>query len=176
MQQQLPTIHALAKKLGQVLLTQNLRCTVAESCTGGSLAAAITDIPGSSQWFDCGFVTYTNESKHQMLAVPQHMLASQGAVSEAVVRAMAEGALLASEANTSVAISGIAGPDGGSLEKPVGTVWLAWASRVCPTEVQCCSFIGDRFSIRQQAVQAGLEGLIQRNIAPVLISIEHPRN
>ena len=131
------TIHALAKKLGQVLLSQNLRCTVAESCTGGSLAAAITDIPGSSQWFDRGFVTYTNKSKQQMLGVPQQMLASQGAVSEAVVRGMAEGALLVSEANISVAISGIAGPDGGNLEKPVGTVWLAWASRTRSTDVQC---------------------------------------
>ena len=156
------TIHALAKKLGQVLLSQNLRCTVAESCTGGSLAAAITDIPGSSQWFDRGFVTYTNKSKQQMLGVPQQMLASQGAVSEAVVRGMAEGALLVSEANISVAISGIAGPDGGNLEKPVGTVWLAWASRTRSTDAQCYSFVGNRLSIRQQAVQAALEGLIQR--------------
>lgn len=160
------TIHALAKKLGHILLSQNLRCTVAESCTGGSLAAAITDIPGSSQWFDRGFVTYTNASKHQMLAVPERMLASQGAVSEAVVRAMAEGALAASEAHTSVSISGIAGPGGGSLEKPVGTVWFAWASRTRPTDAECYAFVGDRTSIRQKAVLAALEGLIQRTAEP----------
>ncbi|HBI21471.1 MAG TPA: damage-inducible protein CinA [Legionella sp.] len=152
--------HALAKKLGHVLLRQNLRCTAAESCTGGGLAAAITDIPGSSQWFDRGFVTYSNASKQQMLAVPKQILASHGAVSEAVVRAMAEGALLASEADISVAISGIAGPDGGCLEKPVGTVWLAFACRTCQTRAHCYSFVGDRASIREQAVKVAMDGLM----------------
>lgn len=153
--------HSLASKLGQLLLMHNLRCAVAESCTGGGLAAAITDIAGSSQWFDRGFVTYSNEAKQEMLGVPAQMLASEGAVSEAVVRAMAEGTLAASGANLSAAISGIAGPDGGSLEKPVGTVWIAWAGDMQVTHAQCYQFTGERVGIRQQAVNAALEGLIQ---------------
>ena len=153
-------IYTLANKLGQVLLSHNLRCTVAESCTGGSLAAAITDIPGSSQWFDRGFVTYSNESKQQMLDVPAQMISSQGAVSEAVVRSMAEGALATSRADVSVAISGIAGPDGGSVDKPVGMVWIAWAFSSQATNAKCYFFTGERLVIRQQAVQVALEGLI----------------
>ena len=155
-------IYSLAKKLGQVLLSRNLRCTVAESCTGGSLAAAITDIPGSSQWFDRGFITYSNQAKQQMLGVPEQMIASQGAVSEAVVRAMAERALAISDANVSVAISGVAGPGGGSREKPVGSVWLAWAAYKQPTHAQCYLFPGDRFAVRQHAVRVALEGLISK--------------
>ncbi len=156
-----PTVHALAKQLGDVLLRQHLSCAVAESCTGGGLSAAITDIPGSSQWFDRGFVTYSNASKHQMLAVPQAMIASFGAVSEPVVRAMAEGVLLASNADIGVAITGIAGPDGGSLDKPVGTVWLAWATD-SGTDIEHCCFVGDRSSVREQAIWVALKGLIQR--------------
>lgn len=153
--------HDLATKLGQQLLRHGLRCAVAESCTGGSLAAAITDIPGSSQWFDCGFITYSNESKQQLLGVSPNVITSEGAVSEAVVRAMAEGVLTHSRADVSVSISGVAGPDGGSEEKPVGTVWIAWASNAQPTAVQCFLFSGDRFAIRAQAVQASLEGLMK---------------
>ena len=156
---------ALAKTLGELLLDHKLRCVVAESCTGGSLSAAMTDIPGSSQWFDRGFVTYSNTSKQQMLGVPSRLIASEGAVSEAVVRAMAEGALAASSANLSVAISGIAGPDGGSLEKPVGTVWFAWASDSSLTQTQSDLLLGDRHAIRQQAVNIALEGLIQAVVA-----------
>jgi nicotinamide-nucleotide amidase len=155
-------IYALSNQLGQVLLRHGLRCVTAESCTGGGLSAAITEIPGSSQWFDRGFVTYTNQAKRQMLGVPDAVIASFGAVSEAVVRSMAEGALLVSEADISVAISGVAGPDGGSLEKPVGTVWLAWAGLSAPTKAVGYCFAGDRLSIRQQAVETALEGLIQR--------------
>ncbi len=153
-------IDDLAARLGKVLLGRNLRCVTAESCTGGSLAAAITDIPGSSRWFDRGFVTYSNESKQQMLGVPAHIIAAEGAVSEAVVRAMAEGALAASVANISVAVSGIAGPDGGSAAKPVGTVWIAWSGHSQPTRVQGYLFTGDRLAIRQQAVKVALEGLL----------------
>ena len=155
-------IYELSNQLGQVLLRHGLRCVTAESCTGGALSAAITDIPGSSQWFDRGFVTYTNLAKQQMLGVPNAVLASFGAVSEAAVCAMAKGALLESEADMSVAISGIAGPDGGSLKKPVGTVWLAWAGLSAPTKAVGYCFAGDRLSIRQQAVQTALEGLIQQ--------------
>lgn len=153
--------YLLAEKLGEHLLRQGLRCAVAESCTGGSLAAAITDVPGSSQWFDCGFITYSNESKQQLLGVSPTVIASEGAVSEAVVRAMAEGVLTHSRADMSVSISGVAGPDGGSEEKPVGTVWIAWASHSQLTAVHKFLFAGDRFAIRVQAVQASVEGLIQ---------------
>ena len=156
------SIYDLADKLGQVLLKRKLRCAVAESCTGGGLAAAITDIAGSSQWFDRGFVTYTNEAKQEVLAVPKNVIHSQGAVSEATVRAMAHGTISASDAEVSVAISGIAGPSGGSPEKPVGTVWIAWAGDLQPTHAQCYLFKGDRIAIRQQAVQVALEGLIKR--------------
>lgn len=153
-------IYSLASKLGSILLHRKLRVAVAESCTGGGLAAAITDIPGSSQWFDRGFVTYSNESKQQMLGVPACLIELQGAVSEAVVRAMAEGVLAASRAHVSVAISGIAGPDGGSVEKPVGTVWIAWAHASQLIHAQRYLFTGDRLAVRQQAVQTALDGLI----------------
>jgi len=155
-------IYMLAEQLGIILRQQKLFCAVAESCTGGSLAAAITDIPGSSQWFDRGFVTYTNEAKEQMLAVPQATISAYGAVSAQTVTAMAEGALAASGALVSVAISGIAGPGGGSTEKPVGTVWIAWSGASQPTSSQCYFFAGDRAAIRQQAVHMALQGLIQR--------------
>ena len=154
-------LHSLADKLGHLFLKQQIMCAVAESCTGGSLAAAITEIPGSSQWFDRGFVTYTNKAKEEMLGVPAHLILSQGAVSEATVRAMAEGAIARSDANVSVAITGIAGPGGGSLEKPVGTVWIAWAGDLKATRATCYFFEGDRSSVRQQAVQVALEGLIE---------------
>lgn len=155
-------IDELAAKLGHILLERKIHCAVAESCTGGSLAAAITEIPGTSQWFDRAFVTYTNVAKEEMLAVPHEVLASQGAVSEATARAMAQGAISASDAEVSVAITGIAGPSGGTREKPVGTVWIAWAGDLQPTHSQCYLFEGDRAAIRQQAVRTALQGLIQR--------------
>lgn len=153
--------YSLANQLGQLLLRHHLRCVAAESCTGGLVAAAITDIAGSSQWFDRGFVTYSNEAKQQMLGVPATMITKHGAVSEFVVQAMAEGALVESNGHLSVAISGIAGPGGGSLEKPVGTVWFAWASHSQPTQTHCKVFKGDRLAIREQAVNVALEGLIR---------------
>ena len=154
--------YKIAEKLGNILLAHKLYCTVAESCTGGGLAAAITDIPGSSQWFERGFITYTNEAKMEMLSVPENIIASQGAVSEATVRSMAEGAIQYSHADVRVAISGIAGPGGGSLEKPVGTVWIAWAGNARPISAHCYLFVGDRIAIREQAVLVALEGLIKR--------------
>ncbi len=150
----------LAEKLGHVLLKNKVRCTVAESCTGGSLAAAITDIAGSSTWFDRGFITYTNKAKQDMLAVPEKVLSMQGAVSEATVIAMAEGALALSDAEISVAISGVAGPGGGSPEKPVGMVWIAWAMHTKTTKAECYLFKGDRLDIRAQSVLVALKGLI----------------
>lgn len=153
--------YELAIKLGEILIQRNACCAVAESCTGGALAAAITDIAGSSQWFERGFVTYSNQSKQQMLGVPEQTILVHGAVSEPVVRAMAEGVLQHSRADVSVSISGIAGPAGGSKDKPVGTVWIAWASLGQPTIAQCFLFAGDRLAIRQQAVWIALDGLIK---------------
>lgn len=155
-----PTTSTLAHQLGALLLSRQWRCTVAESCTGGLLAAAITDLAGCSQWFDRGFITYSNQAKQQMLGVAWEIIASQGAVSEATARAMAEGALTASDAHLSVAITGIAGPDGGTADKPVGTVWFAWARHSYPTEARCHHFTGNRATIRQQAVCVALEGCI----------------
>lgn len=152
--------YRLAEDLGKHLLKHHWQCAVAESCTGGSLAAAITDYPGSSQWFDRGFVTYSNDAKQQMLSVSSDTLTRFGAVSEETVCAMAEGALQASSAQLTVAISGIAGPDGGSIEKPVGTVWIAWASHSKPTHAQRYLLQGDRSAIREQSVNEALRGLI----------------
>lgn len=151
----------VAEQFGHFLRKHNLRCVVAESCTGGALAASITDIPGSSQWFDRGFVTYTNEAKHELLSVPKQVIASFGAVSEPVVQAMAIGALAASHADISIAVSGIAGPSGGTKDKPVGTVWIAWVLKNQSKWTQQFLFSGDRQAIRQQAVLAGLNGVIQ---------------
>jgi nicotinamide-nucleotide amidase len=156
------SIAELSKELGIVLLKAKLRCAVAESCTGGALAAAITDIAGSSQWFDRGFVTYTNKSKEEMLAVPASIIRSEGAVSEATVRAMAYGALQHSDASVSISVSGIAGPGGGSHEKPVGMVWMAWATKKSLIDAECFFFKGDRSDVRQLAVQVALDGLIKR--------------
>ncbi len=156
------SVYELSRDLGHRLLSQSRCCAVAESCTGGGIAAAITDIPGSSQWFDRGFVTYTNASKHEMLDVPESLIIAHGAVSEAVVRAMADGALIHSHADMSVAVSGVAGPGGGSLEKPVGTIWFAWASHLQPTQTDCFTLSGDRLAIRQQAVHIALNGLLTR--------------
>lgn len=133
----------------------------AESCTGGWLAKAITDIAGSSQWFDRGFVTYSNAAKTDQLGVSEKVLEQEGAVSEAAVREMALGALDKSQAHLAVAISGIAGPDGGSAEKPVGTVWMAWATITPSTMVtKLCHFEGNREAVRRAAVIAALEGIM----------------
>ncbi len=154
--------YALADQLGQVLLHQKWRCATAESCTGGGVSMAITEIPGSSQWFDRGFVTYTNDAKQELLNISPSIFISDGAVSEMTVRAMAEGAIFQSNAAVSVAISGVAGPGGGTPSKPVGTVWIGFAGALKPTDAICYVFKGDRAAIRQQAVEAALKGLIQR--------------
>ncbi|MDP3561676.1 MAG: CinA family protein [Legionellaceae bacterium] len=155
------SVFDLSQQVGKMLLTHQWQCAVAESCTGGGLAAAITECPGSSAWFDRGFVTYSNAAKQSMLNVPKQTLVQYGAVSEETVRAMAEGALQASLAQLTVAISGIAGPDGGTPTKPVGTVWIAWASEFHATKAHCFLFIGDRSAIRQQSIEEALLGLIQ---------------
>jgi nicotinamide-nucleotide amidase len=153
-------IAQLAIELGQRLSQRNGLAATAESCTGGGVATAITDIAGSSGWFDRGFVTYTNEAKQQMLGVSRESLERHGAVSEAVVLEMARGALAHSSATISVAISGIAGPGGATTDKPVGTVWFAWADRLDHHHTLRVQFDGDRRQVRQQAVKQALQGLL----------------
>ncbi len=133
----------------------------AESCTGGGVAHVVTSVPGSSVWFDRGFVTYSDASKRELLGVSPDTLDRHGAVSEEVVRQMAEGALARSDARVSVAISGIAGPGGGTPTKPVGTVWLAWALAGQETRARCSHYAGDREMVRQQAVLAALQGILE---------------
>lgn len=154
-------IEGLSQQLGQALLAKGWRVATAESCTGGWVAEAITSVAGSSAWFGYGYVSYANEAKQQMLGVKAETLAQNSAVSEAVVTEMADGARGNAGATLSVAISGIAGPDGGSPEKPVGTVWLAWSQKGRPTQTQGVRFSGDRFAIRQQAVVMALSGLLR---------------
>ncbi|WP_299020610.1 nicotinamide-nucleotide amidase [uncultured Photobacterium sp.] len=152
----------LAQTLGQVLARKGWVVTTAESCTGGGVSTAITDIAGSSGWFDRAFVTYSNEAKQQMLGVSEAALDRYGAVSEPVVKEMAAGALKSSLADISVAISGIAGPGGGSETKPVGTVCFAWADKTGWMAVETCFFEGDRNAVRQQAIEKSLSGMLQR--------------
>jgi len=132
----------------------------AESCTGGWIAKCITDVAGSSEWFDRGFVTYSNQAKMEMLGVQSVTLDRHGAVSEETVREMTAGALTNSRAQVAVAVSGIAGPGGGTPDKPVGTVWLAWQLEEQPCQTRRWMFEGDREAIRLQAVLRALEGLL----------------
>lgn len=149
----------LAEKLGESLLTHNQSVAVAESCTGGLIAAAITEIAGSSAWFDRAFITYSNRAKEDMLGVPHKLLDSAGAVSQPVVEAMVNGALQNSPADFAAAVSGVAGPGGGSSEKPVGTVYIAWGNRQHVNAVHHL-FTGDRQSVRNQSAICVLESLI----------------
>lgn len=144
--------YQLAEDLGRVLQGRAMMFAVAESCTGGGLARAITDVPGSSAWFDRGFVTYSNAAKLDMLGVAQTTLDRMGAVSEAVALEMAAGALARSRADMVMAVTGIAGPDGGTAEKPVGTVFIAWQSRGQEGVCVKLHFSGDRRTVRQQVV------------------------
>lgn len=150
----------LAATTGQLLLARNESLTLAESCTGGGLACAVTEIAGSSAWFERGFVTYSNAAKSELLGVPEITIERHGAVSEATARAMAEGALAHSSAHWAVAITGIAGPAGGSADKPVGTVCFAWAGRDLGCQAQTRCFSGDRSAVRAQSVAYALRGLI----------------
>ncbi|WP_342653429.1 CinA family protein [Pseudomonas sp. F3-2] len=153
-------ITQLAATLGSQLLSVGAQVSTAESCTGGGIAEAITRIPGSSAWFEAGYVTYSNAQKTRQLDVPQELFARAGAVSREVVEAMARGAQAHSASHFSVAVSGVAGPDGGSAEKPVGTVWICWGAgeQLIARRFQ---FVGDRDAVRRQTVEAALEGLIQ---------------
>ncbi len=153
-------LFALSERVGQKLRSAGRRLATAESCTGGWVAKACTDVAGSSQWFECGFVTYSNAAKVRDIGVSERALAGYGAVSEATVREMAAGALRVSGADVVVAISGIAGPDGGTPAKPVGTVWFGLASRrgtdvMVTAEMQL--FGGDRELIRRRSVERALQ-------------------
>ena len=153
-------LEVLSQQCGLLLQQHHWLLSTAESCTGGGVAQIITAVAGSSAWFDRGFVTYSNAAKQEMLGVSATTLEIHGAVSEATVLEMAQGALKYSHAQVSLAISGIAGPSGGSVEKPVGTVWIGWAF---PEKIFAMQFLftGDRTAIRQQAVHAALSQLQQ---------------
>ncbi|MAD45607.1 MAG: damage-inducible protein CinA [Oceanospirillaceae bacterium] len=144
--------------LAEILLSRNMKIVTAESCTGGGIASAITDLPGSSGWFECGFVTYSNEAKIRYLDVAPTTIEQSGAVSEQTVRAMVSGAVNNSLGDIAVAVSGVAGPGGGSVDKPVGTVWFAWGNAEHQI-TECCHFDGDRHAVREQAIDQGIRGL-----------------
>jgi len=148
--------------LAEHLLARGESLACAESCTGGWVAKVCTDLPGSSGWFERGFVTYSNLAKQDMLGVSGATLEEQGAVSEAVVREMAAGVLAHSAAHWALAISGVAGPGGGSADKPVGTVWIAWAGPGGWCRADCCHFSGNRENVRRQAVGAALQRLLEQ--------------
>lgn len=153
-------LNQLARRLGAVLSRHRLMLVTAESCTGGGIAAAVTSVAGSSAWFERGFVTYSNLAKREQLGVPEATLLAHGAVSEAAVREMAAGALRHSAAQVAVAVSGIAGPGGGSPDKPVGMVCLAWGGAGAPVRSETRHFQGDRAAVQRQSVAAALAGVI----------------
>jgi len=147
-------------QLSYVLRKENKKIVTAESCTGGLVAKLCTDIAGSSAWFERGFITYSNLAKHEMLSVPLSDIEEFGAVSEQVVKKMALGALAGSQANYSLALSGIAGPDGGSEQKPVGTVWLGFASDTAAAITEKMLFSGGRIQVRQQSAEYAISTLL----------------
>ena len=155
------TIETEVIQLSNQLIKRRLSISTAESCTGGLIAKLFTDIEGSSEWFDSGFITYSNEAKHKMLGIENQIITASGAVSQPVVIAMAEGVIKNSSAKISIATTGIAGPGGGSKEKPVGMVWLAWAGKNYTTQSQCFYFEGDRESVRNQAASAAITGCVK---------------
>jgi nicotinamide-nucleotide amidase len=151
---------SLARAVADALRARGEMLAVAESCTGGLIGKCLTDLPGSSRWFERGLVTYSNAAKQELLGVPAEVLAGAGAVSAETVLAMASGLLQRAPVNWTLAVSGIAGPDGGSAEKPVGAVWIAWAGRghgVSASRFQCD---GDRASVRHTAAVNALQGLL----------------
>jgi nicotinamide-nucleotide amidase len=162
-------LQQLSEQVGQCLLRDKLILVTAESCTGGWISQCITDISGSSQWFDRGFVTYSNQAKRDMLGVTAETLEKYGAVSEQTVIEMVQGALRNSPADVAVAVSGVAGPGGGSLEKPVGLVWHAWATTSAATLTTehakpitlSEQYLGNRQQIREQTVKCALDGILR---------------
>ena len=156
----MPELNELAQQLARALLQQHQTVAVAESCTGGWVAKVLTDLPGSSQWFERGFVSYSNAAKQELLGVSADTLDAAGAVSEATVQEMATGVLAHSPADLALAIRGIAGPGGAVPGKPVGTVCFAWATRAGQQRVATVQFAGDREAVRRQSVAHALQGLI----------------
>ena len=150
----------LSAHVGGLLKAHGLMLATAESCTGGGVAQAVTEIAGSSAWFERGFVTYANDAKREMLGVTQETLMRHGAVSEAVVREMVAGALLHSHAQIALAVSGVAGPTGGTPEKPVGTVWFAWGIKGKTCVAHLHHLAGNRGEIRAQSVRIALQGVV----------------
>ncbi len=151
----------LVQELAECLRQRRWRLSCAESCTGGGIASALTEVAGASAWFDRGFVCYSNRAKQEMLGVSAETLARHGAVSRETVVEMAGGALLRSRAHLSVAVSGIAGPDGGTPDRPVGTVWIAWASERI-VDALCERYPGDRAAVREATIDTALRGLLER--------------
>jgi nicotinamide-nucleotide amidase len=149
-------------ELGRLLLKRRALLAVAESCTGGLIAKLVTDIPGSSAWFERGLVTYSNRAKQDLLGVPPEILEQFGAVSRECAEAMARGLLVMTPADWVLAVTGIAGPGGGSPEKPVGLVWMAWAQRGGGLDSHYMQFNGEREQVRQAAAEAALLGLLER--------------
>ena len=145
-------ILELSRKAGSLLKQRNLKLVTIESCTGGSLAKLITDIPGASNWFECGFTTYSNESKTKLVNVPAELIAAQGAVSQKVALAMAKGGLATTTGDIAISTTGIAGPDGGTPEKPVGTVCFGFAAKDGTFSTDKQHFSGDRFAVRAQSI------------------------
>jgi nicotinamide-nucleotide amidase len=152
-------LFAIAQQLGQLLKLKEKKIATAESCTGGWIAQVITEVSGSSAWFDRGFVTYSNAAKVQMLGVKPETLNKFGAVSAQVATEMVNGALAHSDADCAIAVTGIAGPDGGTAEKPVGTVFIAWAYKNKSVKVIQKTLTGNRHQIRRQTVKSAIEGV-----------------
>jgi nicotinamide-nucleotide amidase len=155
-------LQRLAEQIGDRLKRSKQMLACAESCTGGFVSKVITDIVGSSEWFDRGFITYSNEAKQELLGVPSETITEHGAVSEQTARAMAAGAIRHSQAAITLAITGIAGPGGGRLDKPVGMVWFAWAMQDGMVASETQQFLGDRDAVRRQAVAHALQGVLKR--------------
>ena len=153
-------ITALSARIGELLKAGGMMIATAESCTGGGIAEALTRVPGSSAWFDRGFVTYSYEAKVDLLGVKRESLVDHGAVSAETVQDMVDGAISRSRAQVAVAVTGIAGPEGGMPGKPVGTVWFAWKFPKKPIVSEVCHFAGDRASVRQQTVAHALNQLL----------------
>ena len=154
-----PAVDDLVAQLASLLTARGWMLASAESCTGGMIAAACTDLAGSSAWFERGFVSYSNAAKTELLGVPTGLIATHGAVSEAVARAMAQGALAHAHAQCAVAVTGVAGPTGGSADKPVGTVWFAWATPG-GLHSECQRFDGGRAAVRSATVEHSLRTLM----------------
>ena len=154
-------LSELSEEVGRVLVAHHFKLATVESCTGGWIGQSLTAVAGSSAWYERGFVTYSNASKTELVGVPRELISRWGAVSEPVVQAMARGALSHSPADLALAVTGIAGPDGGSANRPVGTVWLGWVARAGTERSEQYVFTGDREAVRRQSVIEALSGLIR---------------